>query len=161
MSILQIGRSITADAFRLAELGHDVVAMSDNISEITEARAQVHATGIRTVRFVDVKLGHVVSSAFGKRFDAVLLQNVLQQQHPLAGKRLIRDAKTLAQDNGFNAISGLLVNPDLPTNRRSERWFAPRQLHDIYETDPNWQMLSYEENHPDVTLLAQKHPTSA
>lgn len=143
LRILDIGCGQGENAFHLAGLGHQVMGVSNEETEIEQA--QEHARRIQvsncTFEVMDAReLNEKLTEGF---FHAVLISDMLHQMSKEDTHKTIKTAQSITTPNGYNAIHGYLVDPQKSTHQPNiERMFHAGELSGLYDTNPNWRVIS-------------------
>ncbi len=130
LDILDVGCCMGRNAIYLAQQGHTVIGVGDNVEELQVAQA--HATG--NVHFI---AGDACRLPLRKQFDVVLFNEVLHLLDGYDSKGIIRALGALTKPDGFHVVSDYMGDKDNALD--------PFELRGLY-SGGNWKILEYQED---------------
>jgi len=159
--ILDVGCGLGHTALRLASLGHQVMGISNEETDIENARKNARRNGLHA-SFEAMDAREINNNFDQGFFRAIIISDMLHLMGKDDSLDVIESAKTLTATRGYNAVWGYLVDPERSTSRRnSERMFRPGELHAIYATDPLWRIIDEtEEEFASVSHQGNEHVRS-
>lgn len=152
-TVLDIGCHEGRNSIYLAELGHTVLGITDELADARGAM-NIAAEGGLTAncRFV---VGDARQLPICASFDAVLINEVLHMMPRRQAYGVLQTARAVTRPGGNHLISGYVVNPEseIPTKRNRERCLRPGELADLYH---DWEVVRYEEDEFAAQILGQR-----
>jgi len=130
LDVLDVGCCMGRNALYLASLSHNVIAVDTDVDAVVVANSMAPAN-------LHVVAAEATKLPFYKKFDLILLNEVLHQIPVDETKLVINSIKSLTKPGGFNAVSGYIG--DKPEALES------RQLYDYY-ANSNWNIIEYSED---------------
>ncbi|MDB5186131.1 MAG: hypothetical protein JWL85_654 [Candidatus Saccharibacteria bacterium] len=143
--ILDAGCGTGRHGLHLAQLGHNVVNLSNDIDELDAARRNNTRAGELAGKNTYIA-GDIRRPPFARAFDIVLSDDVLHLM-PKTHAFIALDAlRNVTRQGGLNIIGGYLVQPGMANVKNTARCFHPGELSDIY-TQAGWKVLKYKEQY--------------
>jgi len=160
--MLDVGCGLGQTALRLASLGHQVMGISNNETDIENAKESARRRGINTCMFEAMDARDIRSNFDKGFFGAVIVCDMLHLMTKEDSLATIDSIKDLTHPGGYNAVWGYLVDPEMSTSdRNSERMLHPGELASIYEGDPHWRVTeAIEEKFLSSLYIGQEHVSS-
>lgn len=136
--ILDMGCGTGRNSQYLSSLGHAVLGVSIEYDAVKIA--SYNDTGSRSAYIVS----DVRNLALRKRFDVVIMNELLHMMPKNESKQVIKDCRSLTKPGGLNAISGYLVTDDIKRVAHQEQCFHQKELLQTY-TNMGWHVIEYIE----------------
>jgi len=130
----------------LAGQGHRVVGITNEAGTVREITRTARNLGLTGCSFVEADARNLKKELSGRRFGAVLIMNVLHLMNKADSWQVVESAKHMAEFGGLNAVSGYLVDPAAVSKKHAAQMLQPGELIDYYQHEPEWQVLSYQED---------------
>lgn len=147
--VLDIGTGDAGTALYLARMGHRVLSITNDMTEVVQARSAADDIGVAEhCEFQYMDAVDLFTSLNHHRFDAVVMTNVLQEFPRSRQIDLIDHAKRITRSGGLHVVSGYVVDHALGGSDRYKNALAPGQLLSYYSHDPGWGILEYQEDEP-------------
>lgn len=151
--MLDIGCHLGRNSLYLAQLGHQVVGVTDNPQDARDATELAQAADLQqSCAFV---AGDARALPVRGQFDAVLINEVLHMTTKRQAHRVLDRAKALTRPGGLHLVSGYVVAPNQATRQNAEHCLWPEELADLYHDD-NWRVISYAEDPFSFQMLGQR-----
>lgn len=143
-SVLDRGCGVGRNALKLASLGHDVLAVSNNVSELKDLARTIEATslGAGRCRPIAADARHHV---FRTKFDIILANELLHTMTKPQSHDTVAAIQNMTKQGGVNVISGYVVNPLHVNAANRARCLGPDELRSLYDR-PEWNIIFYEED---------------
>jgi SAM-dependent methyltransferase len=147
LEMLDIGCGTGRNARYLAEQGHTVFGITNDLDELHDAEQYAAEFGVsarNTYLQVDARnLPH-----FGRQFDAVIITELLHLLTKRQSTALLDFSGRLVRPGGFHVVSGYVADPSVRTAHNREHCLAPDELRLAYpKTDWDIEKL-YMFRHP-------------
>lgn len=144
LDVLDVGCCRGRNSLHIAKLGHNVIGLSNELSDLVVAKAYAESTP-------DIKCSFVAGDArrlmFNTQFDLVLVNEVLHQIPKADAGGVITKLKAITKPGGFHLVSDYLT-----TNGKG---FEPFELLDMY-SEKSWEIVEHHEDLPAKHVFGDK-----
>lgn len=147
--VLDLGCGTGRNTRFLADLGHTVLGITNDVEEAQAARYLSSTPGCYYV------VGDIRELPLRATFNIVLANEVLHQISKDDSRAVLEAARAITAANGLHVVSGYLADGQVLDIRNQQRCFKPFELKKSYE-QAGWEVLSYNETRKRPTYVDNK-----